>query len=338
MTLLTSHTEHYSLENSLETLHQKSREWLEEIAFWQDEIDTFYMIAIKIKMDHITTNIKDEVEKTERNLVRKITGNELYELKKAVTDHEHVLSEIIQKNQSDEQPYRDQHRNIRRRFEQYEKELRTIKQEIIHLLKLTEDHDGLNEVFKTIYNRRAVRKYKNKMVDRKTIEKIIDAGRMAPSAINKQPWKFYILNKAETITLFSKQITKAASKGILKSGLKKIIKTATESFHFSEGLSFLRAEDPIFHGAPVVIFLTSPKENEWAALDIGMCAQNMMLAAKSLGLDSCPVGLAKYVMETEVYTLLNIPESEEVQLAVILGYGDEYPAVPIRNKVNAVYF
>ena len=55
----------------------------------------------------------------------------------------------------------------------------------------------MNEVLKIIYARRAVRKYNDKPLDRKIIEELLDAGRMAPSAINKQPWKFYILTKKE---------------------------------------------------------------------------------------------------------------------------------------------
>lgn len=195
-----------------------------------------------------------------------------------------------------------------------------------------------NDVFKTIYERRAVRKYKNESVNKKIIEQIIDAGKMAPSAINKQPWKFYILTDKTDIDAFSKEISKAATKGILKSGLKEIIKTGKDFLHFSHGLDFLKAEDPIFHGAPVVIFITSPKDNEWAALDVGMCSQNMMLAAKSLGLDTCPIGLAKFVEQTESYSKLNIPASEHVNLAIILGYGDEKAEVKERLANNVFFY
>src|ERR1035437_1286380 len=73
-----------------------------------------------------------------------------------------------------------------------------------------------NETLKTIYERRSVRKYLNKPVDKAIIEKILDAGRMAPSAINKQPWGFHILTNKETIRTFSKEITKVAAKDFIK--------------------------------------------------------------------------------------------------------------------------
>lgn len=196
-----------------------------------------------------------------------------------------------------------------------------------------------NEILRVIYERRAIRKFKDKHVNKDDIEQLLEAARMAPSAINRQPWKFYILTKKEEIQNYSKEITKAAKKGILKTGLKEIVNLLIHpsNFHLKDGLNFFKAEDPIFHGAPVVIFITSPKNNEWATLDIGMCSQNIMLAAKSLGLDSCPVGLAKFVEQSSVYSQLNIPKSEHVNLAIIIGYGDESPIPHERIKNNVVY-
>lgn len=102
-------------------------------------------------------------------------------------------------------------------------------------------------------------------------------------------------------------------------------------------MKFFKGPDPIFHGAPVVIFIAAPADNEWASWDIGMCAQNMMLAAKALGLDSCTVGLGKYVAQTTVYPLLHIPASEKLLLSIVLGYGDELPELNKRVVNNAVF-
>ncbi len=195
----------------------------------------------------------------------------------------------------------------------------------------------VNGTLKTIYKRRAVRKYKDKPVERNLIEQVIDAGRMAPSAINMQPWKFYVLTDKALIKSFSKEIGSAAAKGMIKSGVKNIVKTAISGFRLAHGLDFLKEKDAVFHGAPVVIFITAPKDNEWASLDIGMCSQNMMLAAKSLGLDTCPIGMAKYVEGTESYSKLKIPKSEQVHLAIVLGYGNETPPVHERKRDNVFF-
>jgi nitroreductase len=68
-----------------------------------------------------------------------------------------------------------------------------------------------------------------------------------------------------------------------------------------------------------------------------MCAQNIMLAAKSMGLDSCPVGLAKFVEQTKIYVKLNVPESDQINLAIILGYGNENPEPKERVRGNAFF-
>jgi nitroreductase len=191
---------------------------------------------------------------------------------------------------------------------------------------------------KTIYQRRAVRKYQDKQVDKKLIEQVLDAGRMAPSAMNTQSWKFYVFTNKENIHLMSKEIKKVAAKDFLKSGLKQIIKMAASLFHMgSSGIDFFKTEDPVFYGAPVVIFITAPKDNEWAGLDIGMYAQNMMLAATSLGLDSCPVGFGKYLGHTKSYALLQAKASEQLYLSIILGYGSGIPAVH-KRKTNNIFF
>ncbi|MBS1602811.1 MAG: nitroreductase [Bacteroidetes bacterium] len=191
-----------------------------------------------------------------------------------------------------------------------------------------------------IGQRRAVRKYKDLPVARDIIEQVLDAGRMAPSAMNRQPWRFYVLTKSETIQAFSKEIAAKALKGLLQtggSGIRKALKAAAGLLSFSHGINLHLLKDPVFYGAPVVIFLTAPRDNEWAPLDIGMCSQNMMLAAKSLGLDSCPVGFGKFVEKTKIFRQLQVPPSEQVLLAIILGYGDETPEVHKRLQDNILF-
>jgi nitroreductase len=194
----------------------------------------------------------------------------------------------------------------------------------------------IDDTLKLIYERRSIRKYKNIPVERELIERIIDAGRMAPSAINLQPWRFYIVTKPEDISFFSKEIKRNMIEGIIKSDLKNIIKSAKEFLHFPHKMNFLKEADPVFHGAPVVIFISSPSDSEWASIDIGMCSQNIMLAAKSLGLDSCPIGMVKYG-SAETFSKLNVPVNEQIRLAIILGYGDENPKAATRIKTNLTF-
>ena len=178
-----------------------------------------------------------------------------------------------------------------------------------------------NETLSTIYQRRAVRKYRDKPVDKTLIEQIIDAGRMAPSAMNRQLWEFYVLTDRKLISSLSPLIVKVANKVL----------------SWAHGVDHSKTTDIIFHNAPVVIFITAPKRKQWVALDIGMCCQNMMLAAKSLGLDTCPIGFAKFLEKTDKISILGMSSSEEIQLALIIGYGDEKPSVHERKKGNVKF-
>ena len=111
-----------------------------------------------------------------------------------------------------------------------------------------------SETIRIINERRAIRKYKDLPVNSMIIEKILDAGRMAPSAMNKQPWQFYILTNKDTIKEFSKEIVKVGMKKFIKSGPKQILKTAVGLLHFTFSSGILKCGDPVFYGAPVVIF------------------------------------------------------------------------------------
>ena len=144
---------------------------------------------------------------------------------------------------------------------------------------------------------------------------------MAPSAMNRQLWKFYVLTDKKQIQSLSPLIVKVANKVL----------------SWAHGIEPSKTTDIIFHNAPVVIFITAPKKNEWAKLDVGMCCQNMMLAAKSFGLDTCPIGFAKFLEKTNTVSILGMSGSEEIQLAIIVGYGDENPPVHDRKKDNAKF-
>lgn len=194
-----------------------------------------------------------------------------------------------------------------------------------------------NSTLEAIFTRRAVRRFLPDMIDEDKLQKILAAGRTAPSAMNSQPWKFYVATHRDTISSFSKAIAKMIPKAALKTALKHPLRAIKALLDFSPSTIALTGEDVIFHGAPVVIFLTAPRDYEWGKLDIGMCAQNMMLAAQSLGIASCPVGFAKYIEKTPLYSKLDIPPQEEVLLAVILGYGNEKP-LPHPKKGNNILF
>ena len=179
----------------------------------------------------------------------------------------------------------------------------------------------MNPTITTIYQRRSVRSYKAAAVARAFTDEIIAAGKMAPSAINAQPWKFYVADNPGIVRQFSVEIAAAAE----------------QYAYLSHGVHLSQPADRIFFGAPVVVFISAPRTNQWAHLDIGMCVQNMMLAATSMGLASCPIGLGKFIERTAGYPMLHIPSEEEIVIAVAIGYSDHIPSPEIR-KSNDIFY
>ena len=318
MELITKPTSDFLLNGSIEALHHESREWLNDIEFWKDELAFFYALTVKKTLKGVPDSLKSQAIEIEKELI-KISGGELDRMHQQVFKHEQALGFLLESKREDEQKYREQHKEIETTIERFENRFKTLKKEVFKMVESLDEM--LNDTIRIIYDRRAVRKYKDKPVDRKLIEKIIDAGKMAPSAINKQPWKFYVLIDKKQIKSFSDEIAKVAE----------------HHFHLSHGINIFKTEDPIFYNAPVVIYITAPKDDDYGMLDIGLCAENMMLAAKSMDLDSCPVGLAKFIEQTDLYPQLNIPKTDSIALAVIIGYGNEVPKVHDRVLDNVIY-
>jgi nitroreductase len=135
-----------------------------------------------------------------------------------------------------------------------------------------------------ILARQTVRKYKPTPVSRAKLNAIIRAAQAAPSACNMQPARFFVCSK-------DSPAYQAASHG----ALARIRDTADwdlEKVAFSVGLSSV-PDDPILYGAPACIFVVvCGGMPEFSIIDGAMAVQNILIAAESLGLATCPVGLA----------------------------------------------
>lgn len=140
-------------------------------------------------------------------------------------------------------------------------------------------------VFEAIQRRRSVRKYLDKEVPMELILKVLEAGRLAPSAHNSQPWHYIIVTDPE-------KRRKIAESGRWAGFLKN---------------------------TPVVIVGCGDTEAspDWYVVDVAISMQNMILEATELGLGTCWVGSFD---QNTVKTILNIPEKYKVVALLALGY------------------
>ena len=176
----------------------------------------------------------------------------------------------------------------------------------------------MNETIKTIKERRAIRSYQDKPIEKEKIEQILDAGLWAPSARNLQPWKFIIVANKDLI----KETAKRVQDKVINDPKYSFVKERAEI-----------KEDAIFYSAPLVIFVLGDKENHWSTIDCSLAMQNMMLAAHSLGIASCPIGMSRHLKdEKDLIEKLGFDKNYELVLALTFGYADEKPEPKERNK------
>ena len=152
------------------------------------------------------------------------------------------------------------------------------------------------ETEKSISGRRSVRNYLETLVQADVLEKILKAGAMAPSAMDKQPCRFIIISDREKIS----QLSGIVSEKIATSGLLP-----------GFGGRMKSDLDVIFHGAPLLILVVAEK-SEWAAIDCALAAQNMMLQAYALGLGSCFIGFARIILDSKSLEEVGVAKTQEL--------------------------
>ena len=179
-----------------------------------------------------------------------------------------------------------------------------------------------NTVIENIKDRRSIRDFEKKQLNKETLKEIIQAGKYAPSAKNDQPWKFIVITNQEYIQELSKQI-KVELKKILK--MRFIKKFKIKELKNMELLKFLfvvafSKKDMIFFNAPALVFIMTEK-NLFYDESCACCAQNMMLSANSMGIGSCWIGFASVLgLNKKIMNKIEIPDKHHISAAIIFGY------------------
>ncbi|CAM0496379.1 nitroreductase family protein [Thermoanaerobacter kivui] len=165
----------------------------------------------------------------------------------------------------------------------------------------------MNEVISAIKTRRSIRKFKPEQIKDEELNLILEAAIYAPSGHNEQPWHFTVIQNKELIDHFSR-VTKEA---MAKSDIDWI-----SSMGRSEKLH-------LFYNAPTLVVVSGRKDAYSPLADCCAAIQNMLLAAHSIGLGSCWLGLTSFLFEMEEEVAkLNLPEGYKPYFTVALGYPD----------------
>jgi len=172
-----------------------------------------------------------------------------------------------------------------------------------------------NNVIETIMSRRTIRKYKPQPVERKVLEKIIECGVNAPSALNKQSWEIRV---AETPELLDE--------------IKEALVAANPESDPEE------VRD-CFRQARTVLFIANDTTFDFSPIDCGIFAQNVMLSAYSLGIGSVCLGRPIPFLKNcpAVLSKLDFSEGYQPVICIGLGYPDETPSPRPRDFSKVRY-
>jgi nitroreductase len=162
---------------------------------------------------------------------------------------------------------------------------------------------GNLDILDIIKTRRSIRKFEEMPVPEELLEKVLEAGRWAPSGLNNQPWRFAVIKDAAIREEFSKLT------------------------HYS---TVIRNADTL-----IAVFLDNEagynRTKDVQAL--GACIQNMLLEAHSIGL-GC-VWLGEIIKSSEqTRKILGLPENLELMAALALGYPTEKPKTGKRKHLK----
>jgi nitroreductase len=180
-------------------------------------------------------------------------------------------------------------------------------------------------VLQALRERRSVRDYKQEPILAGMVYQLIASASWAPSAMNGQACHFTVVTDEALLNEISARA---------KTWLLKNVSTLPHAPHFRDLLG-----DENFHmlyRAPALIIISAPVQNQWAREDCSVAAQNLMLAAASLGLGSCWIGFAQSWLNTqEAQNLLNLSAQNLSVAPIVVGNPRAVlPAVP--RKAPAV--
>ena len=169
-----------------------------------------------------------------------------------------------------------------------------------------------------IRTRRSIRKYLNNSVDDKTIEAVLESGRLAPSGSNTQPWHFIVIRDRQ----IKEQVARVSHDQKWMLTAPVFIACAADirsRVTTPEGLN-LTEESPQFELKQII-------------RDTAIAVEHMVLEATNLGLGTCWVAWFK---QEEIRPILAIPNDKYLVAVLTLGYSAEDPKQRTRKDLKAM--
>lgn len=180
------------------------------------------------------------------------------------------------------------------------------------MTKAATDGDG-NEALNCIMTRTSIRQYQDRPVEQEKVEQLLRAAMAAPTAVNKQPWHFYVLNTKEAIN----RLADASQRG------SDMVRSAALVIVVCGDM------DKALEG----------KAREYWIQDTSAATENLLLAAHALGLGAVWTGVYPMKERVEMTTkVLNLPENLVPLCTILIGYPAENPTPKDKLKPENVTY
>lgn len=182
--------------------------------------------------------------------------------------------------------------------------------------------------FKTLLtNRRSIRDFQDREVPLSVVKEIIQDTCLAPTASNRQPCRFVIVQDRERIKRLS-----AESKRNL---LAELVRNPDSPLKQYEAA--LRDEKfSVFYNAPCLVLVIGPRDVYSLEVDCGLTVAYFMFSAVSRGLGTCWIGLGAHVRDRQILNEIGVPDNCRIVAPIILGYPVTIPPVSERHAPDIV--
>lgn len=180
------------------------------------------------------------------------------------------------------------------------------------------------DVFSCIATRHSTRKFKEEPVPQEVLDKVIEAGRQAPSGKHKNQSRFIVIRKKEVLQELI---------ALVQQEFAKMEVTPENDDNFGGAIRAAKKGGYVFmYNAPVLIVVANKRDYGNKYADVSCAMQNMMLAANALDLGSCWINQLRWLQDNPVLRgylqKLGMAEDEEVCASLSIGYPDTPDGLP----------
>ncbi|MEM0377369.1 MAG: nitroreductase family protein [Thermofilum sp.] len=184
--------------------------------------------------------------------------------------------------------------------------------------------EGDVDVLEAIRTRRSIRVFTDKPVEEEKLKLVLEAARLAPSAGNRQPWRFIVITDPK-----------------IKDEIKrvKMARMPPPPRPPPPGAPIRR--NPLDTAPAVIVGCAVPSESfpgtEFWKIDVSIALQNLVLAAHSLGLGTCWIGV--HHEEGDLKKLLKLPDDARIVAMIAIGYpAEEKGPVTDRKPLSEITY